>query len=59
MQQQLENMPMGIRIVCKMLEIISKKKFPKITRNEQYNIISMFLFDIYLLPLFQIPSYVK
>ena len=56
MQEQLENIPMGIRIVCKMLEVISKKKFPNISRNDQYNIIGMFLFDVYLLPLFQIPT---
>ncbi len=52
-------MPTGIRIVCKMLEIFARMKFPDISVNEVYNIIGDFLFDLYMLPQFLFPHHYK
>lgn len=59
MELQLEDMPFGIRMICKILEILTKKKFPNITRNEQYNILVQFLFELYILPQFEFPQHMK
>lgn len=52
-------MPAGIRVICKLIEILAKKKFPSITKSDLYNILLTFLFDLYILPQFKFPGYMK
>ncbi len=42
--ENLDNLPPGIRIVCKIIELLVLRKFPSIDKRDLYNIISNFLF---------------
>ncbi|KRX01389.1 Rho GTPase activation protein [Pseudocohnilembus persalinus] len=55
----LNSLPIGIRIVCKIIEILAKQKFPQIKEKEVHKIMGNFLFQIYLIPQFQFPQHYR
>ena len=53
---KLENkviIPFSLKIICRLIYILLKRKFPKITEFQLYTFIGTFLFDKFLNPIFE------
>lgn len=48
--KNIYNIPVPIRITCKIIEILTRQKFKDISDSSMYTIIGYFLFDCYLIP---------
>ena len=54
--KKLENkviIPFSLKIICRLIYILLKRKFPKITEFQLYTFIGRFLFDKFLNPIFE------
>ena len=46
----LHNIPIGIKLVCKVIQVLIYRKFGQVNESKVFDIIGRFLFDTYLLP---------
>ena len=46
----LHNIPIGIKLICKVIQVLIYRKFGNINESLMFEIIGKFLFDTYLLP---------
>ncbi|EAR94380.2 GTPase-activator protein for Ras-like GTPase (macronuclear) [Tetrahymena thermophila SB210] len=57
--KNLYNIPVPIRITCKIIEIVTKEKFQNISDEDLFTIIGYFLFDCYLIPQFMFSHHLR
>ncbi|KAL4511721.1 hypothetical protein ABPG72_012566 [Tetrahymena utriculariae] len=57
--KNLYNIPVPIRITCKIIEIVTKEKFQNISDDDLFTIIGYFLFDCYLIPQFMFSHHLR
>ena len=46
----LHNIPIGIKLICKVIQVLIYRKFGQVNESKVFDIIGKFLFDTYLLP---------
>ena len=53
----LNTMPIGLRIVCKIIDLAAKRKFPELTEVEYNKILSNYLIRKWISPSFTFPEH--
>lgn len=54
--KNIYNVPVGMRMVCKMIEMHLRRKFEKISEQQIQDNIFSFLFNVWLIPQFEFPK---
>ena len=54
--QNFYNIPVGIRMICKIIEREARKRYDRLNKHDTFYMISQFLFDCWVLPQFKLPD---
>ncbi|KAM3135380.1 hypothetical protein pb186bvf_012538 [Paramecium bursaria] len=57
--KSIYTLPVGLRIICKLIQIHLKNKYPNITQQQLQDNIFSFLFNVWLIPQYTFPQHYK